>query len=249
DVPSVGYKIFYLKRAGSQADSSIRIDGATIENRFFKVTLDPDSGAVSGIFDKELKRELVDGKSPYRFNQYLYDNTGVRDMAWRRRGIALRRKGKEDGGREGQKGVSIRPGTNGPVCGSIISTATGPLAPRLEQEIILYCDLKRIDFVNRMQKELTYDIEQVYYAFPFAVDKPDFICELGGSIISALRDRFDCADRNWFAIQNWVDVSNDEYGITWTSREAPIVSFVEISNEWIEKLAPTNASLFSYIMN
>lgn len=242
DLPSVGYKTFYLKKAGLQEDSSIRIDGAMIENRFFKVTLDPNSGAVASIFDKELRRELVDSKSPYRFNQYLYDNVGVRDMAWRRRG-------KEDGSREGQKGASIRPGTNGPVRGSIISTATGPMAPRLEQEIILYGDLKRIDFVNRMQKELTYDIEQVYYAFPFAVGKPDFICELGGSIISAVTDRFDCADRNWFAIQNWVDVSNDQYGITWSSQEAPIVSFVEISNEWVEKLVPANGSLFSYIMN
>ena len=43
----------------------------TIENAYYRVVLDPASGAVRGIFDKELNRELVDASSPYRFNQYV----------------------------------------------------------------------------------------------------------------------------------------------------------------------------------
>lgn len=37
---------------------------STIENRFFKVFLDPETGAIASIYDKELEREIVDRESP-----------------------------------------------------------------------------------------------------------------------------------------------------------------------------------------
>ena len=40
------------------------------------MTLDPATGAVRSIYDKQLQRELVDQKSPYRFGQYLYVTGG-----------------------------------------------------------------------------------------------------------------------------------------------------------------------------
>src|SRR3712207_8998371 len=41
-----------------------------------RVTLDPPTGSVRSIFDKELGRVLVDASSPYRFNQYVYVTGG-----------------------------------------------------------------------------------------------------------------------------------------------------------------------------
>ena len=43
-----------------------------MENPYYRVVLDAESGAVKSIFDKELNKELVNTSSPYRFNQYLY---------------------------------------------------------------------------------------------------------------------------------------------------------------------------------
>jgi len=244
DIPSMGYKAFRLKEVDVQTLCSIVCEGNTIENRYYKVILDPLTGAVASIYDKQFNQELVDRAGPYRFNQYIYDNDGVRDMKYRR-------KGQEPpaGGKHGPEQAAIKTGIIGPVRGSIVSTATALMTPRIEQEIVLYSDLKRIDFINRLKKDLTYKVEQVYYAFPFAVDKPDYICELSGSIISATKDRFDCADKNWFAIQNWVDISNNNYGVTWASREAPLVEFVDIHDRWVDNLVAENGHLFSYIMN
>jgi len=244
DVPSLGYKCFQLKEVNWQLSCSIACDGNIIENKYFRITLDPQTGAVAGIFDKELNRELVDQASPYRFNQYVYDDDGVREMQYRRKG-----KEPPTGGKHGPQQIAIKRGIIGPVRGSIVSIASARMTPQIEQEIILYSDIKRIDLVNHLKKDLTYEVEQVYYAFPFAVDKPEYTCELGGSIISATKDRLDCADKNWFAIQNWVDISNEDYGITWVSREAPLVEFVDIHDRWVDKLVPANGSLFSYIMN
>lgn len=51
-------------------------DSATLENSYYRVVLDPQSGAVRSIYDKQLARELVDASSPYRFNQYVYVTGG-----------------------------------------------------------------------------------------------------------------------------------------------------------------------------
>jgi alpha-mannosidase len=42
------------------------------ESPYYRVKLDPSSGAVRSIYDKQLQKELVDEKSSYRFGQYLY---------------------------------------------------------------------------------------------------------------------------------------------------------------------------------
>ena len=36
-------------------------------------------------------------------------------------------------------------------------------------------------------------------------------------------DQLPGACKNWFTVQRWVDVSNDEYGVTWATLDAPLV--------------------------
>ena len=76
DIPAVGYKVC------QQRDST---DALKAENDHAKhytgepllsCELDPVTGAVRSIYDKQLERELVDEQSPYRFGQYLYVTGG-----------------------------------------------------------------------------------------------------------------------------------------------------------------------------
>jgi len=60
--------------------------------------------------------------------------------------------------------------------------------------------------------------------------------------------------RGYNSVQHWVDLSNDEYGITLSPLEAPVVSLGGIhSNQWDaawhKTHAPRNGHVFSYIMS
>ena len=44
-----------------------------MENRFYRLTFNPRTGALASIWDKELGRELVDQSAPHQFNEYLYE--------------------------------------------------------------------------------------------------------------------------------------------------------------------------------
>jgi len=76
DVPPVGYKVYELRAAHAAPPTSQRTTSTTIESQFYRVELDPASGSIRGIYDKELNKELVNTQSPWRFGQYLYVTGG-----------------------------------------------------------------------------------------------------------------------------------------------------------------------------
>ncbi|HQT90864.1 MAG TPA: glycoside hydrolase family 38 C-terminal domain-containing protein, partial [Candidatus Kryptobacter bacterium] len=61
-VPSLGYKVYDLRPGETRlASADVQVSDTTLENQFYKVTVDPDSGWVKSIFDKTIGRELLTG--------------------------------------------------------------------------------------------------------------------------------------------------------------------------------------------
>lgn len=61
DVPSVGYKTFFVDTAKSRSKvAGATTAGQVIENEFYRVTVDPaKGGAVTSVFDKKANREVI----------------------------------------------------------------------------------------------------------------------------------------------------------------------------------------------
>ncbi len=61
-IPSYGYKTYELRKAKpSIQQTSVRVEGVTLSNRFFTVQIDPDSGWISSIRDERQHKELIAG--------------------------------------------------------------------------------------------------------------------------------------------------------------------------------------------
>jgi alpha-mannosidase len=212
DVPAMGYKTYRIEpndgtpAAAAPADiEGIRLADTRIENRFYRIELNPRTGTVTSIYDKELGREVVDRQAPHQFNQLI--------TRW-----------VKTGQQENPVEAKIRKGQAGPVYGSLVVSASGAGCPQLTQEIILYADLKRIDFANRVLKDSTPAME-VYFAFPFNVENPDFHFEGTNSVIKPLRDQFPGSNCNYYAAQHWADVSDGAWGATLAPRDAHLLEF------------------------
>jgi len=207
NVPSLGYKSYRLApREGTPTfDSDLRVVENGIENRFFKVALDPRTGAIASIYDKELARELVDRQAPDKLNQFVA-------------------KWVQTAKQEGPTAAEIRTGKKGPVYASLVARSSGPGCPQIVQEVVLYADLKRIDLFNRVLKDST-PLLEVYFAFPFQVEGPKFRFEGSNSVIEPLRDQFPGSNSNYYAVQHWANVSNPEVGITLSPVESHLLEF------------------------
>lgn len=206
DVPPLGYKVFQI--GGKTADgplNEIKIGPNMLESRFYRIIIDPATGGVSSIYDKELQRELVDDTVPHKVNQFV--------TRWIQTGKI-----------EGPSGVTIHQGAIGPVYGSFIINAQGVGCPQITQEIILYDQIKRIDFANRILKDST-PLQEIYFAFPFKMANPDFQFEGSNSVIKPFRDQFPGSNTNYYAVQHWADVSDGQFGITLSPIESHLLEF------------------------
>jgi alpha-mannosidase len=70
-------------------------------------------------------------------------------------------------------------------------------------------------------------------------------------------DQLPGACKNYLTAGRWVDVSNDRYGVTWATLDAPLIEVGDITvdvdspfglTSWIKSLQPS-ARFYSYVMN
>jgi hypothetical protein len=255
NVPSLGYKTYALTASKQEAvsqRSSLEASETRMENEFYRLTFDMRTGAITSLYDKELERELVDTTAAYRFNEYLYHHVEGKNASW-------------------ERAESARLTSQiGPVAGVMSASVIAPGTKRVQQDVILYRGLKRIDFVQRMEKascgrtladyktsdpELAnHGKEAVFYALPFAV--PDFQIkhELSGSVVEPIVDQSVGSSTDYYNIQHFSDLSNADFGVTIAARDCGLVQYghPRPSQSWrgesiLEK--PRQSHLYFYLMN
>ncbi|RPI99162.1 MAG: hypothetical protein EHM31_10650, partial [Candidatus Aminicenantes bacterium] len=254
DIPALGTSVFAVEiggtteAAGAAGRPAAGDRQGTIENRFYRITIDPKTGGIAGLYDKELGRELVDRTCPWPLNTYIYEQPeggrkAVDDMA--KRAVFHR----------WSAGTSkVEAGERGPVTSSLVVKSSPKMCSSLEQRIVLYDDIKRIDLVNILNKEETFDPEAVYFAFPFAVGPgasvPGVRFEIAGADMIPGTEQLPGTTLDWQTAQHWVEFSGKDARVVWSPVEAPLVQFGDINTgKWQTKFVPANAWVFSYAMN
>jgi hypothetical protein len=71
DIPSVGYRTYFLEHSTVSPAKEEEVSGDTLENEFYKIRLRPLDGAIDSIWDKPLRRELVNAQSLQRAGQLV----------------------------------------------------------------------------------------------------------------------------------------------------------------------------------
>ena len=261
NVPALGYKTYRLAEAAQRptfSSGSVSVSGNVIENEFYRVTVDPETGGVDSIYDKDLKRELVDRKNPEKVNQYIYYSlTGGHEAIYQdnhpRTHLGRIPTSAYSIGIYSPITARIEVGADGPALKSLVSDINfdhGPAPSHITQEVILYPGIKRIDFVNRIHKQATLTKEEGYYAFPFDVPNFEIHCELPGAVFQPFKDQLSGSFTGFSGIQHWAEASSGEFGVAVATREVPAVEFGEIrTNEWAMEYKPKRPAFFFYIMN
>ena len=214
DVPPLGYKVYKIvtetKSPSSNSSEERDTDGYVIENEYYRVAIDPNTGAVTSLFDKELGRELVDSEAPHGFGQLI-----VRESI----------TGKEHYVEE----VRVKKGLNGPIVKSIVVRGKAYGCPLVVREITLYSKVKKIDFCYRILKDSTPMLE-VYIAFPFKMHNPSFKYEGPNIVVTPIEDQFPGSHTCYYPVQHWVNMYDDKgFGVTWSSPDAHLV---ELGGLW-----------------
>lgn len=123
-------------------------------------------------------------------------------------------------------------------------------AKSLKAEIILFNKIKKIEIINDYDKIETKDPEAVYFSFPFHVPQGEFTQEIADGTMIPEKEQLPHTSRDWMGVQNWVDVSNKNFGVLWSPIEALMVQYNDINTgKWLDTLEIKNQTLYSYAMN
>lgn len=251
DVPSLGYRCYLEARRqehGSTRPGEEALPASNvIENEYYRVEIDPEAGAVKSVYDKTLNRELVDTSSPYRFNQYLYvsGGDGATQLVYLRKALPLANLtvSTSSGGRV----TAVSKTSYGQV---LTYETSGPHAPSIESEIILFDQEKKIEIINRLRKDPVNNKEAVYFAFPVAATPPDFSYEIQNGWVDPSRDLLKGANSAWFTVQHWVKVASPDLSVGLAPLDSPLVTLGDIvRGTWPEQFSPKSGTIFSYALN
>ena len=238
DIPALGVKRFHVANKPVNYQSNLSISNTTLENNFVKIALNPQTGAISSVVRKAGGEELVDGKMQMGLNQYVYV------------------PGKDPSKAVTTNNVSLRIKEKGPLIASIEVASIAPGSEKLVQEIRLIDNINRIDLINTITKSKVREKEAVDFAFPFNVPNGEMSIDLGIGILKPEKNQLDGSCKDFTTVQHWVDISNKNHGITWTTSEAPLIEIGELINEeqtngfkqW-KRSATLSSTFYSYVMN
>lgn len=279
DIPGLGYKVFSYRHSAKRAEDvaaqgtlaledfvaldagakksdakkkPMTIDTTTtvLESPFYKIKLDPASGALSSVYDKQLQKELVDTKSPYRFGQYVYVTGGDGGGDKKLNGLLQYRKVKPELQLHlAQKGriVGVR---KTPYGWSARLESSTESTPKVETEIRLFEKQKKIELIEDVTKNEVYHREGVYFAFPFAMSHPQFQYEIQNGVIDPEKDMLPGAGREWFTVQHWVSVQQDGMSGTIMPLDSSLVTLGDINRGvWPFDFGPRPGTIFAFVLN
>lgn len=264
DVPGMGYKTYFQRKISADKSAANKTasdnapptptpqpspvpQGTTLENRFYRLELDPASGAIKSLYDKELNRELVDTRSPYRFGQYLYitggDDTPTTTIQYSATNPA---PAYAVTGASGGKLVSVEQTPEG-LCAHLESSAPDQ---KISTEIRLIDDRKQVEITTEVRKQQVYHRESSYIAFPFAVENPQFLYEVQNGVVDPQKDMLPGAGLEWFSVQHWAAVQQGGVAGAVMPLDTPMLTLGDINRRlWPKEFGTRKATIFSYVYN
>ncbi len=268
EVPGMGYRTYVPAPAEkSSSDKSLGADPKTgkLENTFLAVTIDPKSGQIKSILDKETGREMVNTDSNAPFGGYLYqyfDKKQVETYAkayikggWDWAPAELGRPNLDD--RPGYIASGINPDIKWEITSTRASVAAHftPSA-KVPHSFTLIYNL----YPDRPGLEIIWSIDSKpaqpwpeggWISFPFRMNNPEFRVGRLGGIVNPKTDFIKGTNFDYYMADRGVALFGpDGSGFAVTSPDAPAISLDRPGLwTWTGDFIPQKANVYFNLYN
>ncbi len=240
DVPAFGSSLYYVSKGNTSSSGKGKISGNTLSNNLISVSIDPVSGAIKSLKDLS-GHEFVDQKSPYLVNSYRYLHGA--DSA--SKAVA-------------PVNIQISVKEKGPLVNSLLVASTAEGCNSLQSEIRLIQGQAWVEMTNILDKISTQEKEGVHFGFAFNIPDGTTRMDIPWGVMIPEYEQLPGGNRNWLAAQRWIDISNNDFGVTCTAIESPLVELGSMTanilggarepENWLTSLEKTQ-TIFSWALN
>ena len=258
DVPALATASYKTSSGPAhRPDHVVTIKKNVLTNRFLSVHVDPETGDIVELYRKGSRENLVN-RDQGAVNQYLF-LSGL-DFAHL--------------GRSGKPTITVE--ENGPLVASLRIDSSAPGCRQLTRRIRLCEETDFVEISNIVDKERAPlnphpgqgdqgsdfaqhgSKESVQFAFPLSVANGKMLLDIPLGAMQPEIDQLPGSCKNWLPVGRWIDVSNESFGVTWATLDAPLVEVGGITATmlgsqkvpalWRQHIEPTQ-TFYSWVMN
>ena len=248
DVPALAARRYSLSAGQPHPAGPVKASGTTLDNGLVHVRVDEQTGGIVELRLTGLDANLADTSAGASLNDYLYFNGS----------------NPADARRNGPVKISVK--ETGPLVASLLIESEAPGCHRLWRELRLVAGQDFVEIINTVDKDRLVAAnyysnegkESLNFGFPFAVPGGQVRLEVPYGVLQPDLDQIPSACKNWFTVNRWADVSNDDFGVTWVTLDAPLVQVGGLTanllnsqsnpDVWRKTVGPTQ-KLYSWAMN
>lgn len=247
NVPAFGFKKYRIMQEDDvDVPSELMADEPkTFENQWYKIDIDKAKGVITGVFDKELNKQLVDENAEWKLGQFIYETLGNRSQ--------MESKKLDNYKRETLTQIDFDGYVAGPVWNTLRfkgKTAAAQDNGYLTFEIRLYNTVKRIELAYHIDKKMVIEPEGIYIALPFVLENGQLAFDVQGGEVRAGIDQIPGSSNDWNTVQNYARLSGSDGQILIASKETPLMQFGGINTgRYKAGAVPATTHIYGWPMN
>jgi len=237
-----------------ESDTQVEAHGWRLQNKFMTLHIDPNTGGIRSLITKEDGHEWVDSSTSWTLGHIIHETIGAPGG---RMNIGLPNPPKDYdyrphlaldyAGTEKVTEMQYIPGIKN---GRLFLRVEAPGAHDAFVQIVIFDDLPYVDLIFDINKISIKDPESLYIAFPLNVPNPVPRYEVAGAIAEAGKQQLPFASHDYVSVQNWIDVSNDQSGVTIASPHVPLFHIGGFTNNRFKReISLEQPLLVSWPMN
>lgn len=222
----------------ARAESNTLIISNSAVARGLTLRVDEKAGGIASLIYQG--RELVDTNAAMALNDYFYlPGSNLKGVQ-----------------RNGPVKISVK--ETGPLIASLLVESDAPGCNKLTREYRAHALRNYIEIINTVDKKAVRAKEGVHFGFGFNVPDATVRMDVPWAVVRPEADQIAGACKNWFTVQRWVDISNDKFGVTWLTPDAPLVEVGDITANLIGSLSDPrvwkntiepSTTIYSWAMN
>jgi hypothetical protein len=239
DVPAFGSSHYRVQNGTGSVSNGCKIIGTTLENQYLRVKIDPVSGNIT---------ELADMASGHNFADVKV-NGGLNAFRWLRANIDTP---------VADSGIVITTVESGPLVVELRVASKAIGCRGVSRSVRLVQGQPWVEISNVVDKLPLTEKDGIHFGFGFDIPRGITRVDIPWGIMQMEKDQWPQGNRNWIAMQRWLDISNENEGITWCSLDAQLFEYGGMTanldtkwgnkGPWMNKLEPSS-TIYSWVMN
>ncbi len=239
DVPAFGSRHYRVVKGELSNFDGCKLSGTTLENQQLRVMIDPVTGNITQLVKLANGRNYADAKV----------NGGLNAFRWLPANVDAPKA---------DSSIVISTVEEGPLVVELNVKSKGVGCRSVSRSVRLVAGQPWAEITNVVDKLPLVAKDGIHFGFGFDIPQGKTRVDIPWGIMEMEKDQWVQGNRNWIAMQRWLDISNDQEGVTWCSLDAPLFEYGNMTanislgwgekGPWLTKLEPSS-TIYSWVMN